>query len=96
MLVLLGVFKGERDGATHVVVFMEDGQLYLLLLRTDLVVLLVGKQVEFDVHLHRTSESAEEGTEFVLGRLTITIAQVDKIKLLPATGHKSQTIQTCR
>lgn len=60
MLILLSVFELDSDSARHVIVFVVDRQLDLLLANAYLVVLLIVLQVEFDVDLDRPCQTSEE------------------------------------
>lgn len=66
MFVLFGILEGDGDGATHIIVFVIDGQLYLILAAADLVVFDVFLEVELDLHFHSSRYSPEERGQLVL------------------------------
>jgi hypothetical protein len=73
MFILFGVFQSQSDCAAHVVVFIENRQLYFLFFRANLVVFLVGLQIKFNIDFHGPSQPAEEGRELILNMLELTM-----------------------
>lgn len=73
MLVLLSILEGERDCSTHIIILVKHWQFGLLLGSANLMVLLVGLQIEFDVDFDSSSQTTEERRKLLLCRLTITM-----------------------
>lgn len=73
MLEFFSLLELNVDSTAHVIIFVVDGQLDLLLAIPDLVPLLVFLLVELDVDVDRPGESSEKRSDLLLNIIFLTI-----------------------